>query len=235
MTTTNFFYETPSVSNSLSVGWKKMMEQFLPLLLIIIICAILQSPAKFSTGDWDFNMWNVMLIPVMLAYGFLFWPVIDFSSDFLFLKAIRSQKVEIIEMVEGFRTKYLQIIVANLLKIALIIMGFIMLIIPGIIIACRLAFVSYLVMDKNLEPMEAIEQSWKMTRGYGWKVFFLGVVSIFIFIAGILMVIVGVFISLVWINAAFAALYQSIQDYRLASETLPILAVDEQPDDPSRQ
>jgi uncharacterized membrane protein len=222
MTTTNFFYEMPSVSNSLSAGWKKMMDQFLPLLLIIIICAILQSPAKFSTGDWNFNMWNVMLIPVMLAYGFLFWPIIDFSSDFLFLKAIRSQKVEIIEMV------------ANLLKIALIIMGFIMLIIPGIIIACRLAFVSYLVMDKNLEPMEAIEQSWKMTRGYGWKVFFLWVVSIFIFIAGILMVIVGVFISLVWINAAFAALYQSIQDYRLASETLPILAVDEQPDTLSR-
>jgi len=230
MTTTNFSYNMPSVSNSLSAGWKKMMEQFLPLLLIIIICAILQSPAKIMTGDWDFNIWNIWLIPVMLAYGFLFWPVIDFSSDYLFLKAVRGQKVEIIEMIEGFRRKYIQIILANLLKIALIIMGFIMLIIPGIIIACRLAFVSYLVMDKNLDPMEAIEQSWKMTRGYGWKVFFLGVVSFFLVIAGLLAMIVGIFISLMWINAAFAALYQSILDYRLACETLPILAVDEQPD-----
>lgn len=233
MTTTNFSLVVPSVSNSLSVGWKKMMEQFLTLLLVIIICAILQGPVKFTTGDWHFNIWIVFLIPVFLAYGFLFWPVINYGSDYLFLRAIRSQKVEIIELIEGFRTKYLQIIVANLLKWALVIMGFIMLVIPGIIIACRLAFVTYLVMDKNMEPVEAVEQSWKMTRGYGWTIFFLAIVSFFIIIAGLLMCFVGVFLSLVLINAAFAALYQSILDYRLASETLPILGVDEQPDSQS--
>lgn len=209
-----------------------MTEQFLPLLVIVIICAILQGPVSFTKGDWDFNFWSIMLIPFGLAYGFLFWPVINYSSDFLFVKAIRSQKVEIEGLFEGFRTKYLQIIVANLLVFALVGMGIIMLIIPGIIIACRLAFVSYLVMDKNLDAMSAVEESWRMTRGHGWRIFFLAIVSFFLVIAGLLMMVVGVFIAIMWISASFAELYQSVLDFRNANETLPILGVNYVQDSP---
>ena len=210
-----------------------MMEQFLPLLLIVIICAILQGPISFTKGDWHFNFWSVMLIPFGLAYGFLFWPVINYSSDLLFVKSIRSQKVFIEGLFEGFRTRYLQIIVANLLVFALVGMGIIMLIIPGIIIACRLAFVSYLVMDKNLDAMSAVEESWRMTRGHGWKIFFLAIVSFFLVIAGLLVMIVGVLVSAMWISASFAALYQSVLDYKNASETLPILGVNYVQDEPA--
>ena len=47
------------------------------------------------------------------------------------------------------------------LVVALVAVGFIMLIIPGIIVLCRLIFVSYLVMDKNMEAMKAVEKSWR--------------------------------------------------------------------------
>lgn len=210
-----------------------MTEQFLPLLLIVIICAILQGPTAVLKGDWDFTNLKLLFLPVALAYGFLFWPVIDYGADYLFIKAIRGQKVEIEAMFEGFRTKYLQIVVASLLVFALVGMGLIMLIIPGIIIACRLAFVSYLVMDKNLDAMSAVEESWRMTRGHGWKIFFLAIVSFFLLIAGLIMMIVGIFISIMWISASFAALYQSVLDYKNASETLPILGVNYVPDEPA--
>ncbi len=84
------------------------------------------------------------------------------------------------------------------------------LIIPGIIVACRLAFVSYLVMDKGYDPITAVETSWKLTRGHGWTIFFLGLTSIFIFIGGLILVIVGIFPALIWIKASFASLYQSV-------------------------
>lgn len=210
-----------------------MTEQFLPLLLIVFICALLQGPVNFTFKNGDFQLMSLLLVPIALAYGFLFWPVVDYSSDYLFIKAVRSQKVEIEGLFEGFRTKYLKIVVANLLVFALVIMGFVMLIIPGIIIACRLVFVSYLVMDKDLDAMTAVEESWRMTRGYGWKIFFLAIVSFFIIIAGLLMLIVGVFVSIAWIRASFAVLYQSVLDYKKATETLPILGVNYVPDDPA--
>src|SRR5690606_22812567 len=84
------------------------------------------------------------------------------------------------------------------------------LIVPGIIVACRLTFVSYLVMDKGLDPIAAVETSWRMTRGHGWRIFALGFTSFFIFIFGLLLFIVGVFPALIWIKASFSALYQGV-------------------------
>jgi uncharacterized membrane protein len=115
------------------------------------------------------------------------------------------------KLVSGFRENYLGIVLAYLLVIALVMLGFILLIIPGIIVACRLAFVGYLVMDKKLDPIQAVEESWKMTRGHGWTIFFMAFLSIFIFVGGLCVLFVGVFPALIWISASFASLYESVQ------------------------
>jgi len=156
MSTGNYFSLTPSIEDALSIGWKKIGEQFLPLLAITIILGILHGPVSFTYKEDTFQFWHLAILPIFMAYGFLFLPVIDFGGDYLFLKAIRGEKVEIVELFDGFKTKYLNIVLANLITVALVIMGFILLIIPGIIILCRLVFVSYLVMDKGLEPIRAI-------------------------------------------------------------------------------
>ena len=40
-------------------------------------------------------------------------------------------------------------------------------------------------MDKDLDPITAVEESWRMTRGYGWTIFWMAFLSFFIFIAGL--------------------------------------------------
>ena len=128
----------------------------------------------------------------------------------IFVQAVRKTKPDFEYLIKGFTENYLNIILANLLVFALVILGFIALIIPGIIIGCRLMFVSYLVMDKKLDPIEAVEKSWKLTRGHAWKIFFMGFVSIFIFIFGLCMLIVGIFPAMIWISGSFASLYESV-------------------------
>ena len=114
------------------------------------------------------------------------------------------------EMFDGFRHNYMNIILANLLTFAIIGIGIVFLIIPGIIIACRLAFVPYLVMDKNLDPVAAVEKSWEMTKGHGWKIFGMGLLAIPVFIIGLVCFIVGAVVSVMWIYTAFTALYHAI-------------------------
>ncbi len=89
----------------------------------------------------------------------------------MFLQAVREIRPDFNMLVRGFKQNYLGIVLANLLTVALVLLGCIMLLIPGIIIACRLAFVGFLVMDKGLDPISAVEESWRMTRGYGWTIF----------------------------------------------------------------
>lgn len=232
METMKHFELVPSIGGSFSYGWKKMFEKaFLPLLLAVIIVGLLNGPTGATwKADGHFGWQFLLLFPVILfgmAYAFLFLPVIKYGENFLFLKAMRDEEASLTTLFEGFKTQYLNIVLANLIVFALVLIGFVMLIIPGIIILCRLTFVSYLVMDKNMEAMKAVEESWRMTRGYGWTIFGMGVISIFVFIAGLLFCFVGVIFSFMWIHAAFASMYISVLNMNDDDNPIPILGVNE--------
>jgi uncharacterized membrane protein len=155
-------------------------------------------------------MLGVFLALVALAYTFLAAPVIKYGGNMIFVQAVRKIKPDFELLIKGFWENYLYIILANLLVVALVVLGCFALIIPGIIIGCRLVFVSYIVMDKKLDPIEAVELSWKLTRGHGWRIFAMGLASFFIFIFGLSLFLIGVFPAMMWISCSFATLYQSV-------------------------
>lgn len=227
-----YFSLQPTIRDSFGYGWKKMFEKaFLTLLLAVIIVGLLNGPMSASWKSDGFDWLNLFwLLPVAfigLAYTFLFNPVIDYGERYLFLKAIRDEETDLMILFEGFKTKYFKIVLANLIVIALVIVGFVLLVVPGIIVLVRLVFVPFLVMDKNLEPMEAVEKSWQMTRGYGWKIFGMGLLSVLIIIAGLLVFFFGVIISFMWIHSAFATLYQTLLIQNDFDNPIPILGVNE--------
>ena len=187
-----------------------MKQYFLPLLFVVLILSVLDPPLKILKTDKDTaTIQRLILELVALAYFFLLAPVIKYGGNYIFVKAIYDRQFELKDMLEGFNN-YVNIILVNILVVSLIGISLIAFIIPGIIVACRLSLVSYLIMDKKLEPIAAIETSWKLTKGYGWEIFFLAILSIFIFILGFLALIVGIFPAIIWIKASFASLYRAI-------------------------
>ena len=86
-------------------------------------------------------------------------------------------------------------IVASIIQGIIVLAGFILLIIPGVILAVRLQYVTYLIIDKNLGPIEAIKKSWNITRGHAWNLFFFGVILGLINILGLICLVVGLFIT----------------------------------------
>lgn len=219
----------PSVNNSFGNGWEVMKKYFLVLLLTVIVVSIVAgpsgSPFKWNMNphhhmSWDWQeqgmgmlalgMVAVVLGLFALAYGLLIVPVFRYGGKMMFLQAVRDIRPDFNMLIHGFRKNYLGVVLANLLTVALIMLGFIMLVIPGIIVACRLSFVGYLVMDKNLDPITAVEESWRMTRGYGWTIFGMAILSFFIFIAGFCLLFVGVLPAGVWVGSSFATLYNDV-------------------------
>jgi len=218
----------PTLGESFSNGWNVMKKYFLILFLVVIVMGIVVGPTqvfnwKFDAshhGHWDWNFPDIGLIAlgiatvifglIALAYGCLVVPIFKYGGNMMFLQAVRDIRPDFNTLVAGFKQNYLNIVLANLLTIALIILGFIALIVPGIIIACRLAFVSYLVMDKKLDPIMAVEESWKMTKGHGWTVFFMAIVSFLIIIGGLCLIFVGVFPAAIWVGSSFASLYEAV-------------------------
>jgi len=226
------YFHQPTISESLGNGWYTMKRYFLWLFVAVFICGIFNGPFKYtfnnnSNNGNNWNLWEngfsngfgvlagltiLVLIGILvaLAITFLVRPIITYGANMMFIQAVRDQEPDIKWLFRGFQSNYVNIVLANLLTFAIVAMGFVALIIPGLILACRLTFVSYLVMDKELDPIHAIEESWRMTKGYGWTIFGMGIVSIFIFILGLICLIVGVFPALIWISASFASMYQAV-------------------------
>ena len=207
----------PTFSNAFGHGWRMMMKYFLELLLVSILVAVAQIPmGLFNIGEVvGLSPALVLFQMFALAYGLFVLGPIDYGVDFVFLKAMRGEKFDIKEVFSAFYN-YLNVILANLLTTAIVIAGMFLLLIPGIIFACKLAFVPYLVMDKKLDPVEAVKTSWRMTKGHAWTIFFMGFVSIFIIIGGLILLIIGVFPAAMWVGSAFASLYHAVdQEYTI--------------------
>ncbi len=145
-----------------------------------------------------------------LLYYFLLVPVFKYGGKMMFVQSVRQLSPDFDMLINGFRKNYLNIVLANLLVTALVGIGIVCLFIPGIIIACRLAFTPYLVMDKGLDPIKAAEESWRLTRGHGWTIFFMGFISFFIYIAGFICFFIGVLVADMWVKSSYATLYQSV-------------------------
>jgi len=200
----------PSLSTSFNYGWEIMKDYFLNFFLLLLVLWLVSTPLWLVQLAADYHSAGAILVKVIgIGYVFLLYPVFDFASKYLFLQGVRRENVDVKNILRGFDF-YLNIILANLLMSALIAIGFLALIVPGIIVACRLAFVPYLVIDKNLDAIAAIEESWRMTKGYGWTIFGMGVVSFFVVIAGLLCLIVGIIPAVIWISSAFATIYQTV-------------------------
>lgn len=214
----------PSVGGAYGHGWRQLWKYFLPLLLIGIITLIIGSGQTFldilsELGWWALEEGDVVgVLGLMLGlwgwflslgYGLLVIAPVNYGVAYAYAKAARNDRVDVMDMFEAFRT-YLNAVLANVLVTVIVVIGFFLLIVPGIIFACKLVFTPYLVVDRKMSAIDAIQESWRMTTGHAWTVFFIGLLSIPIVIAGLLCFIVGVVISIMWTMMAFAALYHAV-------------------------
>jgi uncharacterized membrane protein len=150
-------------------------------------------------------LWNT----VTFIFGILISGPVSFGMSYASLKAARAQKVEIMDLFMAFKN-YGNAVGAYVLMTLIVIGGFILLIVPGIIFACKLAFVPFLVTDKQMGAVAAIQASWRMTNGHAGTIFLMGLLSIPLFIAGVICLGVGVFIAGMWVNVASASLYYAV-------------------------
>jgi uncharacterized membrane protein len=198
-----------TATRSYTYAWQQYKKYFLHLFLVGLITWVAWFPTNLGYLD-HMSEGMVALSIFIAAYGLLVLPVIYYGSAQLYLQYMRDERADIRGVFGGFQTNYLNIVLANLLVFAICGIGFVLLIVPGIIFACRLAFVPYLVMDKGLDPVGAIEKSWNMTRGHGWRIFAMFLVAIPLLLIGFMLLFIGAFFAALLVSCAFASLYHAV-------------------------
>lgn len=87
--------------------------------------------------------------------------------------------------------------------------GFCLLVVPGVVLWCRFAFVPYLLTDEGMSAEEALRTSWRLTRGRSWTLFGIGAFGLVLCAVGLAAAGVGVLPALVWWDLAMAAYYHA--------------------------
>ena len=88
--------------------------------------------------------------------------------------------------------------------------GLILLIIPGIIWAIKYSLCFYFVIDKGLDPIEALKASSRTTMGVKWELFALAIVCMSITFLGLLCLLVGIFAAYPVVMVANALVYRQL-------------------------
>ncbi len=200
----NTFISNARAFDSYAKGWNLARSGFWSLLVLVFIVSLVDISSS-SLGSPDTGGFILSLL-----LGFLLTGPIRIGSDWVFLEAARKKDYRITDIFTVFQKHYVSAVGASVLSFILVLTGLILFIIPGIVFMVRLSFVNYLIMDKGLDAWQAIKESWEMTAGHFWTIFWMQLITIPLLIFGLMLLVVGIFPVVVWISSSFAVLYNSV-------------------------
>ena len=102
--------------------------------------------------------------------------------------------------------------ISSILYGIMVALGFVLLIVPGVILMIRFQFYQYLIIEKKSGPIQALKTSWRMTRGSAWNLFILWLIIIIINLAGALALGIGLFFTVPTTMVAMAYVYKKLEN-----------------------
>lgn len=73
------------------------------------------------------------------------------------------------EVTEGWL--WAKLLGLGILTVMIMVVGFVLLIVPGVIFLWRLFLAPYILVDKKTKVFDALSISWNMTKGYAWPIY----------------------------------------------------------------
>lgn len=196
-----------SKKEAISLGFKlakKNIIFFIGIFVIVVIISSISSAIQIGVALEKQPMLYILLnVLTFIVNAIIGMGLIKISLEFIDNKKPKFSDLFYVKPLVNF-------ILASLIRGVITFIGFILLIIPGIIFSIRLQYVPYLIVDKNLPPVEAIKKSWKMTKGNTWNLFFFGILLFLVNVLGAILLLVGLFVTVPLTMLATTFVYRKL-------------------------
>jgi uncharacterized membrane protein len=187
-----------SKTDAIKFGWDTTTGNLgLLVLAIIIVTAIGIMPAVAS-DSW-----------VVMAVAWVFDMIVGMGVMRMALRFVDGEKGELVDLFSTF-TLMIPYLIASFMVGLVVIVGFCLLILPGIFWAVRLYMFPWVIVDKQVGPFEAMRRSWALTEGSFWNLFLLGVLLAGINILGAIALLLGLLVTIPLSVLAVAYVYRRL-------------------------
>lgn len=204
---------TFSKKEAIKFGWGVMKKHFWFFVGIFITAIIIQAiPEVFSSlKETNKEAWVGILFIVVSLLFIVVKIVIDLGFIKIALQLHDNQPVSFTTLFSQRGSQAGNYFLASIVYNLAIFGGVILLIVPAFIFAIRFQYYSYLIVDKGLGPIEALRQSWRMTKGNTWNLLLLSILLGLINLGGVLLLVVGLLATLPTSMMANAYVFRKLQ------------------------
>jgi uncharacterized membrane protein len=182
-----------SNKEALRYGWG-VMKSNLPLFIGLCLISMFVSGMQNALGDPSRGLYIGSRVLLGLAIQ-LFMLIVHMGWLYIALRLHDGRSVEFRDLLTPL-PQFLEFLLTMLLYGAIVTVGFILLIVPGVIWALRFGFAGMLVIDQKLDPLGALRRSAELTAGVKSELFVFGLLLAGLNFLGAMAFGIGLFATL---------------------------------------
>ena len=210
-----------SKKEAIKFGWGAMKNNLVFFILFLLVAWIISGGISIANPYWGPH---ILFFPSF--FSIIFWLISIFVSIAavkigLRLSAAAGETAVVEDLWSGY-TFFLDYLVGSLLYGLIVLGGLILLIVPGIIWAIKYSMFGYLIIDKDMKPVESLKKSGEITMGYKWQLFLLGLLFAGITLLGALACGIGLFAAIPTTLVAHAYVYRRLAYGVPAEQPVPV-------------
>jgi len=195
------------ISEAVQFGWNTTKSNIGFFIGLLIVAGLIQYiPDIIATtieADAPF------LSSIILIASYVLSMIVMMGLIKIFLRFCDGEKGGFSDLLSCYPL-FFKYLVGSILYGLIVSLGLILLILPGIIWAIKFYFFDYLIIDKGLGPIDALEKSSEITRGVKLDLFTFGILLGLLNLLGLLCLLVGLFVTIPVTMVATAFVYRKL-------------------------
>jgi len=188
-------------------GWKTMKANIGFFIGLLLAFWLLMIGPQFLAGFLEERIIFLSIIFYIIAF------VLQFALTLGLIKICimfcDNQKGTIGDLFSCFHL-FFKYLLATILYVVLVAVGFVLLIFPGVIWAIKFVFYPYFIIDKNQGVIDSLKASSRITMGAKWDLLGFYFVFFIINLLGMVCLIIGLFATVPTTMVAFALIYRKL-------------------------
>jgi uncharacterized membrane protein len=208
-----------SIKAAISYGWAQFKANF--EFLLVAFAIVMVGPSIITGIAAWLGVNGVAFELVRLAVSVLS-IIMSMGLFVALLKLYRNESFGFHDIFENYE-RFFPFIFSQIISSVLTLIGFILLIVPGIILSIRFFFAPIIIVDSNFGPIEALKESGRLTKGVKMQLFKFFIVLILLNILGFIALVVGLLVTIPITWIAMVYVYHKLRELKSTpvSDTVP--------------
>lgn len=211
------YFRTGDVIKQAWGKFKKHMFFLWTLLAIFIVVSGVFSALDKTLEDQAFLSLVITLVSIVVTI------VLELGLIRMYLDLVDSDREDSLKVLWSQGKRFWSYLGASILLGVGVLIGLILLIVPGIYIALTYQFFSYLIVDKELGALEALKRSGEITKGVKWQLLGFSLALLALNLVGALLLLVGLLVTIPVSALAYVIVYRALAQ-RLEPAVIPAIA-----------